>query len=306
MNKAYAAPSENEQENQDAQFQNPAATPPVTQQEFQTKTTELQSRISMIDTKIDTETAPFGSNTGYVAVSGIVLSLLVLIVLLLIRNSLLDRINNLTKDFKELKEKNSRLANLDKDIATLSGENYELRKRVESLENQIKNTPTVETRPPVNFQKAAPLTASPYAAAPPPPTLLDKCKDFIADFNALNNFAPNEKRVKRNEFFNKYQIRAFNCKNYNDRMNNPALKPEFEIVAQAINGEYWAYEVESNTFAVVPNVKNYNDNYHVARAMCEVFDSNFSGGNYANIRVVKPAIFKGMWRLSEKGELVLS
>lgn len=295
-----------ENQNQDAQFQNPATTPPVTKQEFQTQMTELQAQMSTIDTKIDTETAPFGSNTGYVAISGIVLSLLVVIVLLLIRNSLLSRINSLTKDFKELKEKNSRLANLDKDIATLSGENYELRKRVESLENQIKSSQNVESRSPVNFQKAAPFTASPYAAAPPPPTLLDKCKNFIEDFNALNNFAPNEKRVKRNEFFNKYQIRAFNCKNFNERMNNPSLEPEFEIAAQAINGEYWAYEVESNTFAVVPNVKNYNDNYHGARAMVFVFDSNFSGGNYANIRVVKPAIFKGMWRLGEKGELVLS
>lgn len=302
MNKAYAnQPAENQ--NQDAQFQTTisvenqqaAASPSFSENDIQ----------NMIQQQIEPATAPFGSNTGYIAVSGIVLSLLVVIILLLIRNSLLSRINNLTKDFKELKEKNSRFANLDKEIATLSGENYELRNRLESLENQIRNTPSVEVRPQVNFQKAPPLTASPYAA-PPPPTLLDKCKDFIADFNALNNFAPNEKRVKRNEFFNKYQIRAFNCKNFNERMNNPALEPQFEIAAQAINGEYWAYEVESNTFAVVPNVKNYNDNYHGARAMVFVFDSNYSGGNYANIRVVKPAIFKGMWRLGEKGELVLS
>ena len=293
-------PNSEDNQNQDAQTQ---ITVPVQNQQAAAPPSFSEKDIkNMIQQQIEPATAPFGSNTGYVAVSGIVLSLLVVIILLLIRNSLLSRINNLTKDFKELKEKNSRFANLDKEIATLSGENYELRNRLESLENKIKNTPTVEPRPQVNFQKAA----SPYAAAPPPPTLLDKCKDFIADFNALNNFAPNEKRVKRNEFFNKYQIRAFNCKNFNERMNNPALEPQFEIAAQAINGEYWAYEVESNTFAVVPNVKNYNDNYHGARAMVFVFDSNFSGGNYANIRVVKPAIFKGMWQLGEKGELVLS
>lgn len=287
-------PNSEDNQNQDAQFQ---TTISVENQQVDAPPSFSEKDIkNMIQQQIEPATAPFGSNTGYVAVSGIVLSLLVVIILLLIRNSLLSRINNLTKDFKELKEKNSRFANLDKEIATLSGENYELRNRLESLENKIKNTPTVEPRPQVNFQKAA----------PPPPTLLDKCKDFIADFNALNNFAPNEKRVKRNEFFNKYQIRAFNCKNFNERMNNPALEPQFEIAAQAINGEYWAYEVESNTFAVVPNVKNYNDNYHGARAMVFVFDSNYSGGNYANIRVVKPAIFKGMWRLGEKGELVLS
>ncbi len=302
MNKAYAEPQQDNQ-NQDAQTQ---ITVPVQNQQAAASPSFSENDIqNMIQQQIEPATAPFGSNTGYVAVSGIVLSLLVVIILLLIRNSLLSRINNLTKDFKELKEKNSRFANLDKEIATLSGENYELRNRLESLENKIRNTPSVEVRPQVNFQKAPPLTASPYAA-PPPPTLLDKCKDFIADFNALNNFAPNERRGKRNEFFNKYQIRAFNCKNYNERMNNPALEPQFEIAAQAINGEYWAYEVESNIFAVVPNVKNYNDNYHGARAMVFVFDSNFSGGNYANIRVVKPAIFKGMWRLGEKGELVLS
>ena len=305
MHKAYAEPSENV--NEDAQTQTTekvsvpipqTSAPPLTEEYIQNMIQDT------IQPKIEAATAPLDSNTGYIAISGVVLSLLVVIIMLLMRNGLLSRINSLTRDFKELKDKTAKIAELNKDIATLSGENYELRKRVESLENQIRNTPTVETRQQINFQKSAPFAASTYAAAPP--TLLDKCKDFINDFNALNNFAPSEKRVKRTEFFNKYQIHAFNCKNYNDRMNNPALEPQFEIAAQAINGEYWAYEVENNTFAVVPNVKNYNDNYHGARGMVFVFDSNFSGGNYANIRVVKPAIFKGMWRLGEKGELVLS
>ena len=214
---------------------------------------------------------------------------------LLINQKLLLRIKKLENQIAEIDTLKKRIAVLEKEIANLK------------LANDFNKTASKNSTAPNEIKPARPKI---YAKieTPPPSNLLDKRKDFINDFNALNNFAPNEKRVKRNEFFNKYQIRAFNCKNYNERMNNPALKPEFEITTQAINGEYWAYEIGSNTFAIAPNVKSYNYNCHVARAMGEVFDSNFVSGFYSNIQLERAAEFINSgqnWTLVKKGKLIL-
>ena len=133
--------------------------------------------------------------------------------------------------------------------------------------------------------------------------------NFVAEFNSLANMGGFNLKKSRDEFVQKYQVRAFNCANFEARMNEPVPPPNFSEAVSVLSGEYWAVNLAGNLFAVFPNVKTYSDNYHFSRAMGDVFDSNFSlGSTYNKIFVEKPAIFEcggNIWRLKEKGKLNL-
>ncbi len=293
--------------------ENPVTSPPVDVAAIKTEIQKnLQKELqTQIQTQIDAATAPLGSTTGYIATAALVISILSIFIFLLLRSGLNSRINSFITKFNNRAEIDE-IASLKNDLKILRSENRELRMRLESLENKPAQTYISTPAPAVTLQKSPALTLQKSsvqnypAKTPPPPTLLDKYADFISEFNELNakEMTGYEKQSARQNFVSKYNVKFFSCVNYNERMNNPNLEPEF--AQQSGKGDYWAYEVEADTFAVVPNVSSYTENLHVARAMGEVFNSNFKDGNYSNIRVVKPAIFKGMWRLAEKGELVLS
>lgn len=254
-------------------------------------TKEIQTQIK---TEIQAATSPLGSVTGYFSIGAITLSVVSILLLIVMRNALVSKINKLTTISNSQKEAisklNSELMAAKNEIRTLKRSSETSMSRYE-VEN-FPPPPKMQTPPPVQVQAQ--------------PSLHDKLKDFIEDFNALADFKGVEYRKRREEFFAKYQIKGFTCQNFNERMNNPNLEPVFESLPNPINCDYWAYEISSDKFAVVPNIKDYNENCHIPRAMIEVFNSNFAGGIYANIRVLNPAIFNGMWHLDEKGELVLS
>ena len=132
-------------------------------------------------------------------------------------------------------------------------------------------------------------------------------EDFLRDYNIWQSKTDGFEKINaRKDFIAKYKVRYFNCVNYNERMNQPKLPPIFE--ESPASGDYWAIQTAGNIFKVVPNVKSYNDNYHVARAMCEVFDSNFDAGNYSNIQLERAAEFTNSgqnWTLIRKGKLIL-
>ena len=132
-------------------------------------------------------------------------------------------------------------------------------------------------------------------------------EDFLRDYNIWQSKTDGFEKINaRKDFIAKYKVRYFNCVNYNERMNQPKLPPIFE--ESSASGDYWAIQTAGNIFKVVPNVKSYNDNYHVARAMCEVFDSNFDSGNYSNIQLERAAEFTNSgqnWTLIRKGKLIL-
>lgn len=133
--------------------------------------------------------------------------------------------------------------------------------------------------------------------------------NFLQDYNKLlSETGGYQNKVARENFVSNYNVRAFSCINYNERTNKPSLKAIFEESTSIQGGDYWAIPVSGNIFKVVPNIRNYNENYHVARAMGEVFDSNFVGGNYATIQLEKAAEFTNSgqsWSLVAKGKLVL-
>ena len=139
------------------------------------------------------------------------------------------------------------------------------------------------------------------------PNLEDRYINFIQELNALllkKNDA--EAKTARDEFVKRYKVKAFSCANFNKLVNDPTLAPEFVDSANVHAGDYWAYEIDRDVYAVVPNVKTYTDTHHFARAMQQVFQSNFKTGNtYNDILIDKPAIFKGKWNISEVGKLEL-
>lgn len=131
----------------------------------------------------------------------------------------------------------------------------------------------------------------------------------VAEFNALSRQGGLHFKNSRTDFLRKYNVRAFNCVNFEARMNEPIPVPQFAEAATILSGEYWAVPLRDNSFAVFPNVRTYSDNYHTARAMGDVFDSNFTAGSTCNeIFVERPAIFDcsgEAWILKDKGNLRL-
>ena len=137
--------------------------------------------------------------------------------------------------------------------------------------------------------------------------MMGKSATFINECNNLFATDASEYRNARDTLIHNYKLKGLKCRNYTELTNNPDIDPEFESPAdsQISTSDYFAFEFDSDTFAVVPNIRNYTENDHTSKAMSKVFKSNFNGSVCNKIRVIKPAIFKGKWNLIERGELEL-
>ncbi len=134
-------------------------------------------------------------------------------------------------------------------------------------------------------------------------------ENFVNEFNVLEKLSGYSARQAREKFLRRHRIRAFNCGNVEERMNHPKLAPTFVEAKSVAGGDFWAYAVEGNTFAVVPNLKTYTENHHTERAFGLVFESNFAGGNYSRLRVERAAIFElvdNVWKLKQAGKIILT
>lgn len=155
-------------------------------------------------------------------------------------------------------------------------------------------SPNITRQPQIQFQSNSQMPAE---------------QNVVAMFNALAEQEGHNLKTSRDDFVRKYKVRAFNCTNFEARMNEPVPPPKFVEAPTAPSGEYWAVLLKDNMFAVFPNVKTYSDNHHTARAMGEIFKSNFTPGRtYSNITVEQPAIFgcsETMWFLKKQGTLRL-
>lgn len=135
-------------------------------------------------------------------------------------------------------------------------------------------------------------------------------KDFVARYNALPSGGGIADRDARKTFLQDFSIQGFSCANYEERMSNPKVAPRYEE-AEVMRADYWAKQVQSDLYAVVPSAKlTYDSAHHAAGGMMEAFDSNFETGHtYRQIRVETPAYFLkrgGRWRVRKKGRLRLS
>ena len=282
------------EDNADNQEQSTSLLPAkVTSDEFVTvkEFTDFQTTIGRQITDIKGDTELFGFNTGTVLIVSLVFNLILLAAVLFC-----------IARFFELKD----LYNLLKEISNTNSDKVEsLSKDVRNLQKELSSRNDSPVANPISAPveiHSIPQRLS-FAPPPPPPKPEDKYKTFVEDFNALSNQRGYAAKEESDKFLKKYKVRTFSCINNDARMNEPIPPPEF---AEAANGDYWAYEFESGTYAVVPKINTYSESYHSARAFGEVFSSNFDKGTYSKIFVRKPALFKGMWTLQQKGELELS
>lgn len=164
------------------------------------------------------------------------------------------------------------------------------------------------------WQKQQPAPWQPLASAPMQSTAATaepgSVKDFVARYNALPSGGGIADRDARKTFLQEFSIQGFSCANYEERMSNPKVAPRYEE-AEVMRADYWAKQVQSDLYAVVPSAKlTYDSAHHAAGGMMEAFDSNFETGHtYRQIRVETSAYFLkrgGRWSVAKKGLLRLS
>ena len=109
----------------------------------------------------------------------------------------------------------------------------------------------------------------------------------------------------RNDFITNYKVTTFKCVNSQERVNRREEQPRFEM-CPASESTLWRIPLSDGTFAVLPNPRGYESTVHLYGGMKELFKSNYSGGSYRKIEVVRPAIVKRDFSIDEQGELHLS
>lgn len=261
----------------------------------------LNKQVSELQTQIKkSDDGLLGGYTDYmlIGVGAIALIALVLGIVMVTSAARKEALERLRKSFSEREEENSnKIAELNRKIFAL-----------ESRLSEIQAEPKISSAPQTFPSNVIPLNNTvrerePVYTPPPKPSLEEKYAEFVQEFNALANLSGYDAKKANENFRQKYNIQSFVCTNAEMRVKSPPPPAEF---GDNPNGNYWAFEVESGIFAVVPKVKTYTANLHSDQAMGEVFSSNFqTGSTYNKIRVVKPAIFNGKWALETKGQLVL-
>lgn len=264
------------------------------------KKTDGQSSESQFATvkQLNDKTSIFNIDTGNILVGSVVVELILFILIFFAIIRLSNEQNRSSRMITKQKEK---IEDLTRKVEQLERNAAQQKMSAPVTNWSAPPKPVPETQ---TFSAPRPIERPPE---PRPITAEDKYKDFVKDFNALVGQSGMNLKNARSDFMRKYNVQMFTCTNFEARMNEPVPAPVFDSANSLANPDYWAYEFESGVFAVVPNVKIYSDNHHTARAMGEVFNSNFTAGRtYNKIRVNKPAIFKGMWNFEKQGELELS
>ena len=94
--------------------------------------------------------------------------------------------------------------------------------------------------------------------------------------------------------------------NFEKRVNNPALPPRFEPTEKVAEGPYWRVSLDANQYALIPNLKEYENHNHAEGAMGSFFNSCFDGSRtYSHIEVGKVAIVDDGFNIIKRGSLVL-
>lgn len=140
-----------------------------------------------------------------------------------------------------------------------------------------------------------------------------KYMDFVNEYNNLYRFSGYEANKARKIFEQKFKIKIFVCDNYEKRISElSAIRESYSeptFKDSGSNGMYWATFMKDNMYAVVPRFNIiYENQLHEMAGMKEAFVSNYNGGAYKYIKIIKPAFFSylnGNWKLEEQGKLEL-
>ncbi len=210
--------------------------------------------------------------------------------------------DDLDKEFRQLI---ARVKKLEDEVSALSSRVKELESKTEE---NFSATETVPSRKKISTSDDEPSeNFVPYIPAPSKP----RSFDFLDKYNALLKMAGREKVLARSNFIKSYVAKAFDCKNFETRINEPTTPPIFKTINSIFSGAYWAIQLSEIQFAVLPNINAYvyTENRHNAQAMGEVFNSNFNGGTKKITSAKIPAFFEcegDVWTLKAKGELILN
>ena len=231
------------------------------------------------------------------------------------------------KRIKEISEFNEQLKKVfkkvSKDSEKLPADNNADFSKTFPRSNEVKKnirpslqfkTNSVQSSPIISVRENPPREQRNFTQNPPRKiyhgTAVSSQEPFISDFNNLKNFGGKDFNEQYRSFIRDNHVEAFSCEDVAGRMNNPNLPLIFSEVPSAKDGDFWAVPAQGNKFSVLPNPRTiYNDNFHVERAMGDVFESNFQPGNtYDKIQVERPAEFERIgrtWRIMGKGHLFL-
>ncbi len=204
---------------------------------------------------------------------------------------ILMRLKSLEEEFAKLQ---ATVDELNKEIVGLKIENDLLTAKISKIHSLTNN-----------FEVSIPQNK----IQPRPNKIINQGDQFLKEYNLLLEKTGYEAKTARDAFIEKYKVRGFKCANVDERINQPSLKAIFENAETVQRGDYWAIPISGNKFKVVPNVKNYTENYHTTRAMGEVFNSNFQSGIYNKIQVEDAAEFinsGNSWTLCKAGKIYLS
>ncbi|MBR1397658.1 MAG: hypothetical protein IJ563_09020 [Selenomonadaceae bacterium] len=264
-----------------------------------------QQITDMVPAQVSEQLAPLGSMTGYAAFIALVIAIAALLVGIYIGRGFSMKMNNLSRDLKEQNKLKDIIARQNDEIVKLQVAIKNLNIKPNAVESNVPdndNNKEIESRPKPKSPKLISIKNDETPPEPPP----DKSQEFLDAINELQQAKGFEARELKEKIINKFNIRAFFCKNADARMNQPELPIVLAEVSPA-KGAYWAYAIGNDTYAVVPNLNTYTAHHHIAGGMSEAFDSNFAAGKvYNNIEVEKPALFTGNWQVIEKGKLNLS
>ncbi len=269
----------------------------VAQKDFDAFKASTDKKFTEVQAQIAANDFPLGSVAGYISVAAVSLALVAIMLCIVLCKENSSRIDKMRENHS------NQLKDADKKISDLRNKIADLERRLSENSFAQKTTSIVDTK------IAPPAKKIPDFNSATADVKSKNFDDFVTEFNALLNFDSQDVDLRRaiNEFIQKFNVRAFNCTNAELRIDEPIPPPKFEEATPARSGNYWAFEFDAGLFAVVPKIKNYNNNIHFQQAMGEVFESNFtSGGSYDKIFVSKPAIFKGEWNLQTRGALILT
>ena len=109
----------------------------------------------------------------------------------------------------------------------------------------------------------------------------------------------------RQKFMKDYNVIAFKCVNFIERVNHPEEKPRF-VVCETSESTLWGVPLLDGTLAVLPSLREYESTAHYQGGLKELFGSNYISGSYQKIEVIRPAIMNRDYQITQKGELNLS
>lgn len=263
------------------------ATEPVVENDL----TDLQQQVASLTEKVDNIISmPIDIFLGIVA--GIVVLGLILALYAVSKTSKQQKLN------KKLQQQESNIREQTEELAQLKQQVNKIREEYEQLKQLVHMEPPVERLTPV-MPKAVPVYE-------PAQAWKIKANQFTEDYNRYlqMNLDGYEMRSQKNNFLIEHNIEGFFCDNSTQRMSNPNMEPHFVKTATPKEGAYWACPLGNDLYAVVPKGREYESQMHSTAGYKEVFSSNYTDGACKVIKVIKPAIFRGL-TLKECGELQL-